>query len=89
AEPDDRFYQYRFTRAELGRELSMAGFDLVGFHPIHKRQGVLRSLHHEFGLPYGWLLTRGLSVVLSPFLPGAWFAHMIFAVARKPANKAA
>ncbi len=80
----DRFYQYRFTRAELARELSMAGFELAGFHPLHKRQGVLRSLHHEFGLPYEWFLTRGLSVALSPFSPGWWVAHMMLAVARKP-----
>lgn len=80
----DRFYQYRFTRAELARELSMGGFEPVSFHPIHKRQGVLRSLHHELGLPYGWFLTRGLSFILSPFVPGWWFAHMMLAIARKP-----
>ena len=84
AKGNERFYQYRFTRAELGNELSMAGFDLVDFHPIHKRQGVLRSLHHEFGLPYGWTLTKGLSVLLAPFIPGSLISHMVFAVARKP-----
>jgi ubiquinone/menaquinone biosynthesis C-methylase UbiE len=80
----DRFYQYRFTRAELARELSMRGFEPVSFHPIHKRQGILRSLHHEFGLPYEWFLTRAISVMLSPFVPGWWVAHMVLAVARKP-----
>jgi len=80
----DRFYQYRFTRAELALELSMKGFELVSFHPIHKRQGILRSLHHEFGLPYEWFLTKGLSVALSSFFPGWWVAHMMLAVARKP-----
>ena len=82
----DRFYQYRFTRTELARELSIAGFELIKLYPIHKRQGILRSLHHEFGLPYGWLLTRALSVALLPFLPGWWIAHMMLAVARKPAG---
>lgn len=81
----ERFYQYRFTRLELARELSLFGFESLDFRPIHKRQGVLRSLHHEFGLPYSWLLTRGLSVILAPFLPGWCFAHMMLAVARKPA----
>lgn len=81
---DDRFYQYRFTRAELARELSMGGFELISFYPIHKRQGILRCLHHELGLPYGWLLTRGLALILSPLVPGWWFAHMMLAVARKP-----
>ena len=47
-----RFYQYRFTRSELAREVGLAGFELVSIHPIHKRQGVLRSLHHECGMSY-------------------------------------
>ena len=87
AETNLRFYQYRFTGAELGREISMAGFELLGIHPIHKRQGVLRSLHHELGLPYSWLLTRGLSAILAPLLPGFLIAHMALAVARKPSGQ--
>lgn len=83
----DRFYQYRFTRSELAREISSSGFELVSFHPIHKRQGVLRALHHEFGMPYQWLLTRGLSAALSPLTPAWWVAHMMLAVARKPSTK--
>lgn len=82
--PGARFYQYRFTRSELAREISLSGFELVSFHPIHKRQGVLRALHHEFGMPYQWLLTRGLSAALSPITPAWWVAHMMLAVARKP-----
>lgn len=82
----DRFYQYRFTRSELAREISSSGFELVSFHPIHKRQGVLRALHHEFGMPYQWLLTRGLSAALSPITPAWWVAHMMLAVARKPSD---
>ncbi len=82
----DRFYQYRFTRSELAREISLSGFELVAFHPIHKRQGVLRALHHEFGMPYQWLLTRGLSAALSPITPAWWVAHMMLAVARKPSD---
>lgn len=79
-----RFYQYRFTRAELKTQLSRVGFEVKSIRPIHKRQGILRSLHHEFKMPYHWLLTRGLSVVLTPFLPSSWFSHMILAVAKKP-----
>lgn len=79
-----RFYQYRFTRGELAKEINMAGFDLVSIHPIHKRQGVLRSLHHELGFPYDWLLTKGLSAVIAPFVPGSFIAHMVLAVAHKP-----
>ncbi len=84
--PGERFYQYRFTRAELARELAAGGFETVSLHPIHKRQGVLRALHHEFGLPYEWLLTKALSAVLAPLVPGWWVAHMVLAVARKPAS---
>lgn len=79
-----RFYQWRLTRAELARELSIGGFEVLETRPIHKRQGVLRSLHHEFGLPYEWFFTRGLSAVLAPFIPGPMIAHMVLAVAKKP-----
>jgi len=81
---DHRFYQYRFTRAELKTELSRAGFEIDVIRPIHKRQGILRSLHHELRLPYHWLITKAMSVAMAPLLPGSWFSHMILAVARKP-----
>ena len=79
-----RFYQWRLTRAELARELTIGGFEVLETRPIHKRQGVLRGLHHEFGLPYEWLFTKGLSTVLAPFIPASFAAHMVLAVARKP-----
>jgi ubiquinone/menaquinone biosynthesis C-methylase UbiE len=79
-----RFYQYRFSREEWCGKLEEAGFSIEKIKPIHKRQGVLRCLHHEFGLPYDWKLTRGLSVILAPFIPGILIGHMILAVARKP-----
>jgi ubiquinone/menaquinone biosynthesis C-methylase UbiE len=82
--PGERFYQYRFTRAELARELTAGGFELGSFHPIHKRQGVLRSLHHELRMPYHWFLTRGMAAALAPIVPGWWVAHMVLAVATKP-----
>jgi SAM-dependent methyltransferase len=84
ANSKERFYQYRFTRAEWAREMTKAGFTVEALEPIHKRQGVLRCLHHEFLFPYEWLFTRGLSTALAPFLPGAWIAHMLLGVARKP-----
>ena len=83
--PPRRFYQWRLTRDELRRELTAGGFEVLDVKPIHKRQGVLRSLHHEFGLDYRWFVTKGLSVVLQPFVPGNLIAHMILAVARRPA----
>ncbi|WP_230969326.1 class I SAM-dependent methyltransferase [Nitrogeniibacter aestuarii] len=86
APQSERFYQYRFTRAELARELINGGFEIESIHPIHKRQGVLRSLHHELGLKYEWFLTRAMSVALAPVLPSWVFAHMALAVARRPAS---
>ena len=62
----------------------MGGFDVLEVKPIHKRQGVLRCLHHEFGLSYEWAATKALSVLLQPFVPAGVIAHMVLAVARKP-----
>jgi SAM-dependent methyltransferase len=84
AAPGARFYQWRLTRAELARELSMVGFEVLKVATIHKRQGVLRALHHGLGLPYEWFISRALSAVIAPFVPGVLIAHMILAVARKP-----
>ena len=83
-EGSQRFYQWRLTRAELARELAIGGFEVIETRPIHKRQGVLRGLHHEFGLPYEWFLTKALSVLLASLIPASFVAHMVLAVARKP-----
>ena len=80
-----RFYQWRLTRGELRDLLTRGGFEVVDMRPIHKRQGMLRTLHHNLGLDYRWLATKGLSVLLAPVVPGAVVAHMLMAVARRPA----
>ena len=80
----ERFYQWRLNRGELREQLARGGFEVLDIRPIHKRQGILRSLHHEFGLPYEWLTTKGLSVLLTPIVPGGLVAHMLMAVARRP-----
>lgn len=82
-----RFYQWRFSRAELAQELVIGGFDVLDAQPIHKRQGVLRCLHHDFGLPYEWSLTKGLSAAIAPLIPGSVISHMVLAVARRPVSK--
>jgi len=81
---EERFYQWRLTRGELRDLLARGGFEVLDIRPIHKRQGVLRSLHHEFGLPYGAALLRVLAAGLAPFVPGGAIAHMLMSVARKP-----
>ncbi len=83
-EDAERFYQWRLTRSELSKELSLAGFSIEKIKFIHKRQGILRSLHHEFKLPYDWFITKALSVILTPIIPSVLIAHMLIAVARKP-----
>lgn len=80
-----RFYQWRLTRRELATELARVGFEVCKIQPIHKRQGVLRSLDLEFGLNHRWKVTRALSAAIAPFVPGGLIAHMLIAVARKPA----
>jgi len=78
-----RFYQWRLTESELRTELERGGFKVEAVAPIHKRQGLMRSLHHELGLPYGRVV-QALATMLSPVIPGSVFGHMLIAVARKP-----
>jgi SAM-dependent methyltransferase len=80
-----RFYQWRLTRGEFRTLLARQGFEVLDIRAIGKRQGVLRSLQHEFGMPYQWATSRGLSAALAPFVPSGLVAHMLLAVARKPA----
>jgi SAM-dependent methyltransferase len=87
AAPDDsaaRFYQWRLTRGEFRELLARENFEVLNIHAIGKRQGVLRSLQHEFGMPYQWFATRALSAAIAPFVPSGLVAHMLLAVARKP-----
>ena len=79
-----RFYQWRFTRAELARELSIGGFEVLELRLLHKRQGVLRFLSRTFHLRYDRFLIKATSAVLAPFVPAVAIAHMVIAVARKP-----
>jgi SAM-dependent methyltransferase len=80
-----RFYQWRLTRGEFRDLLAQRGFEVVDIKPIGKRQGVLRSLQQEFGLPYTWTFSKAMSVATAPFVPSGLFAHMQLAIAKKPA----
>jgi SAM-dependent methyltransferase len=73
-----RFYQWRLTRAELARELAVAGFAVERLAPIGKRSGAQRAF-----APLG-RLAAPLARALEPALPASAFAHMLVAVARKP-----
>jgi SAM-dependent methyltransferase len=83
-----RFYQWRLTRGELAFELARQGFAVDDVRIIHKRQGLQRWLQVNFGLDTGTLVSKGLGVLLYPFVPKALIGHMILAIARKPAEAA-
>ena len=72
--------------SSLAQQLAIGGSKLDFIKPIHKWQGILRNLYHEFGLSYDWFLVRALSVLLTPFIPSVMVAHMYMAVAQKPSD---
>jgi len=78
-----RFYQWRFTRSELAKELRLAGFNVLDISPIHNRSGILRCLQNEFKLGYKSILSRGIAFLLGPVIPRTLIAHMIIATSRK------
>ena len=80
------FYQWRLTRQEMARELAQRGFRLNSVKPRHSYRGLLRFLHHNFGRPFEWTLTRGMTDALSFILPSAWFGHMLLADASVEAS---
>lgn len=79
-----RFYQWRLTRGELAETLSRHGFAVEDVKMIGKRSGLQRWLNGTFGFPVTSKFTKGLAVLLYPFVPKAMIAHMILAIARKP-----
>jgi ubiquinone/menaquinone biosynthesis C-methylase UbiE len=80
-----RFYQWRLTRAELAQILAQHGFAVDDVQVIHKRSGLQRWLQQSFGLDPNSTITRGIAVLLYPFVPKVAIGHMILAIARKPA----
>lgn len=78
---DRRFYQYRFTKAEMHAELVVAGFrvDRIAFLDAH--EGVRRWL--STWIPDG-RIHSGLAAVLGRIAPGWLLGHMIVGIGRKP-----
>lgn len=77
------FYQWRFNRRELARELSRHGFEPLEIAPIYAIEGARRLVtslggRHLPDMPRE-LLARGLRWLL----PKAYLSHMLLAVARK------
>lgn len=79
-----RFYQWRFTRPELTRELELRGFRSERVVPISKAQGVGRWLTHDVGLRRREsLLFRALRRVGTAVLPAGYVSHMLMGIARR------
>lgn len=83
-----RFYQWRFTRSELGAILSQHGLDVENVVPIYKRNGITRWLDENFNIPRRSVLAERMATVLVPIVPKLIVSHMILAIARKPKPKA-
>jgi SAM-dependent methyltransferase len=79
-----RFYQWRFTRADLRQELEMRGFTILELIPIHRDQGLQRALVWDFGLTQGTRRFRLAERLLRRLTPTRLVAHMLMAVCRKP-----
>jgi SAM-dependent methyltransferase len=79
--PNRRFYQYRFTKAELHAELAAAGFAIERILFLDSHEGARRWLAER--LPEG-RLRNGLAEVAGKVLPGWLLGHMIFGIGRKP-----
>jgi SAM-dependent methyltransferase len=79
-----RFYQWRFTRSELRRELELRGFRTVVVSPIGKDAGIGRWLQWDVRL-----LRRGAwpyaaaCRILSRVVPASYISHMLFAAAER------
>ena len=78
-----RFYQWRFTKADLRQELEMRGFIVERIMPIHKDEGLRRALVWDLHLRQGTRLSNLAERLLRPLVPAGLVSHMIIAVARK------
>lgn len=86
ASPKRRFYQYRYSHAEMAAELEAAGFEVERVVFMDQREGLFRFLHEEGR----WLAALGgaktLATVLAPVVPASVIGHMILGIGRKRAT---
>lgn len=76
-----RFYQYRFTKAEMHAELAAAGFEVERILFLDSHEGARRWLSEW--MPDG-SARNGLAKIVGAVTPGWMLGHMIFGIARKP-----
>lgn len=75
-----RFYQYRFTKAEIHAELTVAGFAVEHVVFLDSQEGASRWLSER--LPAG-RLRNGLTLLAGRLLPGWLIGHMVLGIGRK------
>ena len=86
AGPEVRFYQYRFTRAELESHFRGQGFAPIVSRIMSGTQGMTRALDHELG----WLgrrlpeFARALVVLAGGRIFRRWVGHMVLCMGVKP-----
>ena len=79
-----RFYQWRFTRQELRRELELRGFRVHEVVPVGKDAGVGRWLQWDFRIAKKGTRAFGVARrIFSRLLPASYISHMLFAVAER------
>lgn len=78
-----RFYQWRVTQSELQQELEINGFKMQQVKPIHKLHGLRRAIKHDMKINPRSIPGKALQVLLYPFIPNSYIAHMIVAVGQK------
>ena len=67
--------------------LRVAGFQVGLRRPIHRRHGVVRFLNRYLGMNCSRAPARSLAFALGAMLPRWLWAHIVMAVARKPARQ--
>jgi SAM-dependent methyltransferase len=82
-----RFYQWRFTPADVRQQLEMQGFEVLALRPIHAAEGLSRALQLDMHLRPGSTAFRVTRAMLAPLLSARLLGHMLFAAARPIARK--
>lgn len=82
-EPKMRFYQWRLNKRELRQELEMNGFEVLKIKTMDKRLGIIRLIRHDFGIKDSYSLHKILRILLYPFIPSDYAAHMLMGICVK------
>ena len=78
-----RFYQWRFTKAELEQEIALANFRVKWVKPIHKSEGVKRWLDWDLKISPTSSVYAFVNRIANRLMPADYLAHMVMIAARK------